>query len=361
MDVYGIPFSVIPYKGRAVKDKAPEDKPLHRVWAIPDRAEWEIKFPLVKGYVFGLTKGLLTCDVDQIERLKISPKIEPTSLYLKPTAGIQDTDKAGVTPFGFEYQTRDKYHASVHYQTIVFQLTQRIVDDLVEANDGGSGKKAKILRLFSRHHLFPQVFQFVSEYIARRVEMNGADPREIGLQTYFERIVERVREHIFPDTSQGEPPLLPILDRYRPMGTTAKVDFPTSRPVMPTKLSHINLVVLDSDWERSAAAALDVCPLVECHARNDHLGLVIPYEHMGVEHDYTPDFLVKLKTKRRVLLEIKGFEVHNPELNAAKHGAARRWVTAVNNLADDDFGQWSFAVVRNQDMSDLIPGLQAAT
>ena len=360
VDVYGIPFSVIPYKGRAVQDKAPEDKPKHRVWAVPDRAEWEIKFPLVKGYVFGLSKGLLTCDVDNLEPISVMSEIEPKSLYLRPTAGYQDTDKPGSVPFVYEVQSRDKYHASTHYQTILFQITQQIVDDLVSANDASQSKKAKVLRLFSRHHLFPQVFRFVSEFVARRVNLNGSDPREIGLKAYTERIVERVREAIFPDTDQGEPPLLPILDRYRPMGTTEQVDFTTTRPVVPTKLSHINLVVMDSDWEKAAAEALDTCPLVDCFARNDHLGLVIPYEHLGGEHDYTPDFLVRLKSKRKVLLEIKGYEVHNPDLNAAKHTAARRWVTAVNNMNDEDFGQWEFTVVRQKDMSDLLPQLRTA-
>jgi len=361
VDVYGIPFSIIPYKGRAVHQKAPEDKPKHRVWAIPDRAEWEMKFPLVKGYTFGSGgRGLLTCEVDKIEALAVSPKIEPTGAFLKPMAGIQEQDTPGVTPFGYEHQTREQYHANTHYQTILFQITQKIVDDILSASEGGSSKKAKVMRLYSRHHLFPQVFRFVTEYVSRRVNLNGQDEREIGLQSYSERIIERVRESIYPDTEQGEPPLLPILDRYRPMGTTEKVDFTTTRPVVPTARSHINLVVLDSDWEKAAAAALDACPLVDFFARNDHLGLVIPYQHMGQDHDYSPDFLVQLKSKRRVLLEIKGYEVFDADKNAAKFTAARRWATAVNNLNDEDFGQWGLAVVREEDMSDLLPALEKA-
>src|SRR5262249_47564525 len=41
VDVYGIPFSVIPYKGRPVNQPTPEDKPKNRVWALPDREEME--------------------------------------------------------------------------------------------------------------------------------------------------------------------------------------------------------------------------------------------------------------------------------------------------------------------------------
>ncbi|MGL5095246.1 MAG: Tn7 transposase TnsA N-terminal domain-containing protein [Fimbriiglobus sp.] len=330
--------------------------------AIPDRGEWEIKFPLVNGYAFGSGgRGLLTCDVDAIEPVNVSPKTEPTGAFLKPLAGIQDQEAPGVSRSGYELQTREQYHANTHYQTILFEIARRIVDDIVSPTETNPSKKSRVMRLYARHHLFPQVLQFVTEYAARRVTLNGQDPREIGLQTYADRIIERVRESIFPDTKQGEPPLLPILDRNRPMGTTEKVDFTTTRPVVPTTRSHINFVVLDSGWEKAAAAALDACPLVDCFARNDHLGLVIPYEHLGQDHEYSPDFLVRLKSGRRALVEVKGYEVHNPDRNAAKFTAAKRWVTAVNNLNDEDFGQWGLAVVRQPDMSDILPQFEALT
>ena len=81
------------------------------------------------------------------------------------------------------------------------------------------------------------------------------------------------------------------------------------------------------------------------YARNDHLGLVIPYEYIGVDHSYEPDFIVKLANDLTLLLEIKGFEVHEQEKTNAKHQAAQRWVTAVNNLKD--FGSWEFMVCRD--------------
>lgn len=89
---------------------------------------------------------------------------------------------------------------------------------------------------------------------------------------------------------------------------------------------------------------LETCNGVKCYARNDHLGLVIPYEFMGEERSYEPDFIVRLVNDLNLLLEIKGYEVHNPGLNEAKHGAAKRWVTAVNNLKE--FGRWEFLVCR---------------
>ena len=273
---------------------------------------------------------------------------------MRPTAGYLDTQAAAVVPFRFVKQDRNSYYAATHLQTILFQITQKIIEDLLAPSTASNNKKTRVMRLQSRHQLFPQVFSFVQAFVAKRVKLNGIDARELGLDKYATLIVERLRDAIHPDASAGRTPLLPgSSNRYRPVGKTTSVDFPTTRPVASTTKSHINLVVQHSDWEAQAAQALDACDFVKCYARNDHLGLVIPYEFMGTERSYEPDFLVRLLIELNLLLEIKGYEVHNPELNNAKHGAAKRWVEAVNNLGE--FGQWDFLVVR--DMADLLPEL----
>ncbi len=170
VDVYGIPFSVIPFKGRPVNQATPEDKPKHRVWALPDRDEMEIRFPIVEGYVFRMTKGLLRCDVDKIEPLAINPKLEPTATYLRSTAGYLDTQAAAIVPFQFFKQDRKSYYASTHFQSILFQITQKIIEDLLSPSASSSDKKSRVMRLQSRHQLFPQVFSFVQAFVAKRVE-----------------------------------------------------------------------------------------------------------------------------------------------------------------------------------------------
>jgi type III restriction enzyme len=89
---------------------------------------------------------------------------------------------------------------------------------------------------------------------------------------------------------------------------------------------------------------MDSLDAVDTYARNDHLGLVIPYEYFGIDHSYEPDFLVRLRSGKTLLLEIKGYDVHNRDQTQQKHAAARKWVTAVNNLRD--FGAWDFLVCR---------------
>jgi hypothetical protein len=94
-------------------------------------------------------------------------------------------------------------------------------------------------------------------------------------------------------------------------GTTAEVEFWTSRPVREVLRSHVNHVVADTRvWEQSAAYFIDTHPRVVAFAKNAGLGLAIPYQHNGAPHDYLPDFVVRLKGEPEVslVLETKGFD-----------------------------------------------------
>jgi type III restriction enzyme len=132
--------------------------------------------------------------------------------------------------------------------------------------------------------------------------------------------------------------LLPILNRYRPYGSTEDVDFKTTRVCHGAQKSHINLVPTDTaTWERSAAFRLELSSEVAFYARNDQLGFSIPYDFMGASYHYEPDFLVRLANGSTVVLEIKGME---DDQDRAKHEAARRWCEAVTDWGE--MGRWIF-------------------
>jgi type III restriction enzyme len=69
---------------------------------------------------------------------------------------------------------------------------------------------------------------------------------------------------------------------------------------------------------------------------------MIPYEYQGLDHKYEPDYLVRLGNDVTLVLEIKGFEDNQDK---AKHDAAKRWESAVNNWGQ--LGLWGFHVCRN--------------
>ena len=215
-DVYGVPFSVIPFRDRSVNKPEPDDTPPNLVRALPERVAREMRFPVVEGYAFALRRNLIRCDIDAMEPLRIEPNREPTGTFVRPQVGVQVGGGMSETqsPFGFNQQDRKAYYESVHLQTTLFQAAQRIVEELTQAGTAGSdGRKRRVFALQSRHALFPQVFRVVEEYVRRKVNFNGAPEPELGLETYARQVVERVRDAIQPDDSLGEPPLLPLLNR----------------------------------------------------------------------------------------------------------------------------------------------------
>ena len=85
-DVYGVPFSVIPFRGRPVNKPEPDDTPPNLVKALPERAAMEIRFPVVEGYAFALRHNLIRCDIDAMERLR--DRAEPrTDRHFRAPAG----------------------------------------------------------------------------------------------------------------------------------------------------------------------------------------------------------------------------------------------------------------------------------
>ena len=259
VDIYGVPFSLIPFKGRTTQGKAPEDKPKNHVRALPERAHFEIKFPVVEGYAFALRRNVITADLDAIDPLVIAPEREPTAVFVKPRVGYQMGQPSLSGPGEFQVQDRQAYYASTHVQTIAFEIARQIVTVLDGAEFQNPALKGDPkLRGQSRHQLFPQVLRLVYAYIEQRVNCRGVDPRELGQERYTQLIVERLLAAIKPDDDAGEAPLLPILNRYQPTGSTAQVDFKTTRPCFTTVYSHINLVAADTArWEQSAAFRLE--------------------------------------------------------------------------------------------------------
>jgi len=185
-------------------------------------------------------------------------------------------------------------------------------------------------------------------YVEKRVVVNQDTPlEEIALLKYKQRIIERLTEAIEPDTAAGEPPILPVIERFRPIGSTSEVLFRTVRPTVGTTKSHISHVVLDAPkWEHSVASQLERMPEVVTYARNDHLDFTIPYEWQGVKHEYRPDYLVRWHDRDgreiSVVLEVKGFET---EQDRQKEVAAKRWVRAINHHGE--FGRWEFVICKD--------------
>ena len=104
---------------------------------------------------------------------------------------------------------------------------------------------------------------------------------------------------------------------------------------------HLSGLIFESDWERQVANRLDGNALVQCFVKSNGLNFTIPYEMDGINHDYVPDFIVKLGPDEHLLLEVKG---QMTILDQIKFEAARDWVDAINGCGQ--FGKWRFAVAK---------------
>jgi type III restriction enzyme len=336
VDVYGVPFEVIPVKKKPL-GRTEIQKVSTIVRALPERKHLEITFPRVEGYVFDVRQRVKV-NLEKVPYLKISPGEEPTEVVARPVSGyrIGRPDRLGPGPTILH--DRNPFHQQKRLQATVYEIAAEITRRLTE----------KRTELFTKHLIFPQVLNIVWQYLEERVIITDPDiPMEdVALIKYRQRIIERLTEAIEPDTEAGEPPLLPIVERFRPIGSTSEVLFRTVRPCVGTTKSHINYVVLDAPrWEHSVAYQLEKIPEVISYARNDHLDLTIPYEWQGVRHEYRPDYIVRWRCEDggeiKIILEVKGFET---EQDRQKEAAARRWVKAVNHHGE--FGRWAFAVCR---------------
>ena len=173
VDVYGIPFSVIPFKGRPKNKREPIDKPQNHVRAMPERRNFEIRFPVVEGYVFALQKDEIHADIKATEPLTLEPEQTPTAVFVKPAVGY-DTGVPTISgPGPATLQDREAYYKTTHLQAIKFEIARRIVTALVgdSKNDPDPNSNPK-LRLQSRHRLFPQVFRLVNAYVERKVDFS---------------------------------------------------------------------------------------------------------------------------------------------------------------------------------------------
>jgi type III restriction enzyme len=335
VDVYGVPFEVIPVKKKPLS-RTEVQKVSTLVRALPERKHLEISFPRVEGYIVDV-RSRIRLSLDGVRFLQIGGD-EPTEVTVKPRVGyrIGRPDRLGP---GLEVvHDRNPFHREKRLQATIYEIAAELTRRLKEKREEWS----------ARHTLFPQVLDAVWRYIEERVIVERDVPlEEIALLKYKQMIVERLTEAIEPDTEAGEPPILPVIERFRPIGSTSEVLFRTLRPCVGTTKSHISHVVLDAPkWEHSVAYQLERMPEVIAYARNDHLDFTIPYEWQGVRHEYRPDYLIRWRcgdgSEAKVILEVKGFET---EKDRQKETAAKRWVRAVNHHGE--FGKWAFRVCKD--------------
>ena len=345
-EVYGVPFSFIPCAGSAKAPK-PARQPV-RVRALEERVALEITFPRLTGYRYDFPTDKLEAKFSEDSRLVLSSEDIPLTVENAPIVGESSIHRLD------DLKSR-------RLQEVAFLIAKLTLESYFRQDnrDPDDAKKKSDVQAW----LFPQLIRITRQWLTECVSCkDDAFPQMLLLVELAHNAADRIYQSIVKST-QGEKILMPILRPYEFIGSTRYVDFDTTKPVWATAPDrcHVNYVVADTDsWEQKLAQSLEDMGEVICYVKNQNLGFEIPYTYEGEEHNYLPDFIVRIRDGKQgehdesplnLIIEVTGEKRKQKE---AKTAAARNlWVSAVNNHGG--FGRWAFLEIKDPwDAQNLI-------
>ena len=321
-DIMGIPFDFTA-KPQVAPVKPP--RKTTRVHAVRERAALEIVFPRVTGYRVELPEERLRAEFTENSRLALTPEM----------VGPGQTLMAGIVGEGVMISAAEA--RSKRPSTIAYDLSKRLLYKYFKDEDGNP-----------KLYLFGQVKRIAREWIDRGyLECRGNTGKwMLEYLNIADQAAERIYNAIvnaIPDQRQ----IKAVLDPYNPKSSTAHVSFSTTKDLWTTapNKSHVNYVVLDSDWEAEFARVVEQHPRVISYVKNQGLGLEIPYKDGSSVRVYVPDFIVLIDDGYGVddplhlVVEVKGYRHENVRLKSETMRS--QWLPGVNNSGV--FGRWDFA------------------
>ena len=323
-DVLGIPFDFTA-KPVVVRPQPPLETV--RVKAVsPERDDLEIRFPRVAGYRVELPADRLEAHFNEDSTLVLSPDL----------VGPSVTRNEGIFGEGVNLDLRCL--EGVRRATVLYHLTKWLLEK--KFRDGNGDPEL---------HLFGQLKRITREWMDSYLVCEGG--------THFAHLLylqlgdtacERIAAAITRAALKTNRPVRATLDHYNPVGSTRHVSFNTSKKTRwrtSPAHCHINWAICDSDWEAEFCRVAEAHPHVRSYAKNQGLGLEVPYRLGSVSRTYLPDFVVLVDDGRgpddllHLVVEIKGYR--GEDAKEKKSTMDTYWVPGVNHLGS--FGRWAFA------------------
>jgi type III restriction enzyme len=201
-------------------------------------------------------------------------------------------------------------------------------------------------------HLFGQLKRIARQWLEDYLVCKGGTYQaQLKYKTLADMACERITAAI-TRAYIGERPVTPVIDAYNPVGSSAYVNFNTSKTrrwETDPRRCHINWVILDSDWEGEFCRVVEAQPRVRAYVKNQTLGFEVPYRYGSESRTYIPDFIVLVEDGRgeedllHLVVEIKGYR--GEDAKEKKSTMETYWVPAVNHSGE--YGRWSFAELTN--------------
>jgi len=324
-DVLGIPFD---FTAKPVV--APPQKPREtiQVKAVrPDRDALEVRFPRVQGYRAELPDERLTAEFNDDSVLELTPDL----------VGATETRNSGI--IGETVDLNLVHTGDVRPSQVVYELTSHLVLSKWRDADGEP-----------QLHLFGQLKRIARQWLdGYLVCKGGTYPAQLKYKMLADMACERITAGI-TRALVGSRPIKAVLDPYNPTGSTAHVNFNTSKTERwetsgPPPKCQLNWVILDSEWEAEFCRVAEKHPRVKAYVKNHNLGLEVPYRYGSEMRQYRPDFIVLVDDERgdddllHLVVEIKGYR--REDAKEKKSTMDTYWVPGVNNLGT--YGRWAFA------------------
>jgi type III restriction enzyme len=324
--IIGVPFKM--FKGGKTEPPPPPIDLTH-IAALPERQEkMEIEFPNVVGYRIENYDGEIKYDFRNIENYEIRGDITPIETQMASAFSAEDIR----IKIQSVLEKRD--------QEVIFWLTKELIK-FHFSDDEGSPNFQKFNKLKS----------IVTEWYDNKVILLNIQDQRYKRLLFFEepkKMVDHIARGINPHINTTEH-VRPVFNYYNTFSSTKYVNGNTTKEVYATQKSHVNYVVMDSDWEGIAAKTLEELPQVISYVKNQFLGFAIPYVKEGKDKNYFTDFIVQCKGKdgtiKNLMIEISGFSKDKAE---KKWFVENRWIPAVNALKDKyEYPEWHFIEIAN--------------
>lgn len=327
--IFGVPFELIPFKVEGGKPQPPTP-PANHVYAVPEKAEFEIQFPIVEAYQDpGI--AIIAVDWDKVGDLPINYRTVPDETLMKALVAT-DGKIVGYSPGEPARLNLNSWRSGIRLQQIAFSLAKVLTVKWRE--DRGDA--------IPTHRLFPQMLEVATRFIDERVDVGkSGHKQDLAINPYFDKALSMILNAMHVVDEGGVSQERPVIPRGAAgICSTGMVNFHTGKPIDDEHVAkcHLNAAVFDLGWEQQAVGILDSHADVRAWVKNDRLGLFVPYRKDGISKKYIPDFVVKMNDGGMLMLEIKG-QVGDALL---KKAAAERWCRAVTN--DGRFGAWSYHI-----------------